>query len=306
MHTKLKAIAMAVLAAVGVAATGGVAAQSRSIPLERPVVSAEAASERLHSLTSMMAAMHSHYLGVARKANPSIFDEPKRKTPEAQRAFESDANYFIAAHSAALTFGNLVGSIEHYQKHNGMVARFLVNQDDRKDSQAVFQDPRRIAACNAEIIRASEAFEQAHARQMNDAPNSELVFNYRTLRQTLTDAAERAKSAPNRLAFAPTEEDREILRVAASGTMGGWQQDHTIIRYTLSKPVRLFHLYGAYAVTHGIPEFSTHYRDDTRDPAAYIAASCISPKTAMQRRDEQQQELRIMHQEIGRVFGASK
>ncbi len=284
----------------GLIFAGPVVAQT--IQLDRPVVSAEAASERLHSLTAMMAAMHKHYLGIAKRANPSLFDEPKRKTPEAQRAFESDANYFIAAHSAALTFGNLVGSIEHYQKHNGTFSRFLVNQDDRRDSQVVFQDPRRIAACNAEIIRASEAFEQAHARQMTDAPNSELVLNYQTLRKTLLEAAERAKNAPGRLAFDPTEEDRETLRVAASATMGGWQQDHTIIRYTLSKPVRLFHLYGPYAVTHGIPEFSTHYRDDTRDLTEYLAASCISPMTAMKRRDEQQQELRVMHQEIAKVF----
>lgn len=284
-------------------ATSGAA---QTIQLERPVVSAEAASERQQSLSAMMASVHAHYLEIARRENRSLFNDPKRRTSEAQRAFESDANYFIAAHSAALTLGYLAGSIEYYQKHNGTVSRFLVNQDDRKDSQAVFQDPRRIAACNAEIVRAAEAFELAHARQMSDAPNSELVSNYRTLRQTLTEAAERAKDTPSRLAFAPTEEERETLRIAASATMGGSQPDHTIIRHTLSKPVRLAHLFGVDAVKNGVPEPTTLHREAQRDLSAYLAASCISPANAMKRRADQQQELRVMHREIERPLQGSR
>lgn len=302
MRAKIRAITMAVLGAIGIATTSGVAAQGRSIPLERPVVSAESASEKLHSLTAMMAAMHRHYLGVARKANPSIFDEPKRKTPEAQRAFESETAYFMAAHNAALTLGYLAGSITRYEKHNGMVSRFLVNQDDLKDSRAVFHDPRRIAACNAEIVRAAEAFEQAHARQLRDAPRSEMTFNFAPLYETITAAAERARRNPSRLAFEPTQADKMTLETAAGKSQMGWQQDHTIIRYTLSKPVRLLHLYGSYAVTHGVPEYSTLYKDDSRDLVEYLAASCISPKMAMEYREKSQQELRVMHQEIARVF----
>lgn len=268
----------------------------------RPGATNEETSDSLHSLTSTMEAMQMHYLDIVRKSNPSVFNDPKRKTPEAKLLFESEITYFMAAQNAALTLGNLVGSIERYQKHNGAVSRFVVNQDDRSDSRVLFHDPRRITACNSEIISAAENFERAHERLLRDGPQSRMIFNFAPLYETIVAAAERAKKAPGKLAFEPTKSDQMTLETAAGRTGMGFDPDHVIIRHMFARPLALLHLYGSYAITHGFPEYETEYKDHTRDLTAYIAASCLSPAKAMEYRVKHKQALQVMHREIEKAF----
>jgi hypothetical protein len=266
--------AVAILSCVDAHADSNTAA-----PMERPVMSNEHAINRLEGLTNLMAAMARHYTNLGLRVSPNAFQK-KGLSPAEKAKLNADVTFYATAIKATMTVADAGKAVNLYRDSHKILNRIGFG-DARitKDSEESFENAKRVAACNQEIVAANAAYQAAHRAYLSRYPQASLAQNFIEVGKLLSEAAARIAADPSKPAFSPADAPMERMHKATAVTTVTDPDDvFSTVRQKALDGVFMVHLYGVQAIKDGAPSFSLMHREATRDYTTDKAATCAPPE----------------------------